>query len=123
MNLYSTKSFYTMGFTSVILSLTISLVRLLNPFTVFITIKRILNFSILNYPPSSLEFFSLTFYLFFLVLQYHIFFSPLPNASASPWMSTLQLSISCPLKNQRYDLIKSRPNIFQICPLVALPSA
>ena len=51
MNLYSAKSFYTMVFTSVIISIIISLVGFQKPFTVCIIIKKIPTFPFWNSSP------------------------------------------------------------------------
>ena len=79
-NLYSVKSFYTMGLYFVIPSTMISLVGFLTPFAVWITIKAIPTFTIWNYYPL---FFRILFcsILFLVMLQSHIFFYSLPNAS------------------------------------------
>ena len=86
-----------MVFTSIILRIMIIFVGFLKPCTVCIIINTITIFPIWNYSDSLFEFLSLTFSFFLLIIQYHVFFSPLPNASESLYMSTPQLSISYPL--------------------------
>ena len=86
-----------MVFTFLILSIMISFVGLPKPCAALITIKKILDFPIYNsFPLVFLEYFSVAFYLFFIMIQSRIFFYALPNASVSLYMSTTHLYIYYP---------------------------
>ena len=72
-----------MGFNCVIIKIMIIIFGLLNKFTVCITIKKIITFPTWN---SFLLFFKIifsSFYLFFVMIQSHIFFYPFTNTSES----------------------------------------
>ena len=72
----------------------ISLVALQRTFTVRITIRKILTFPIWDYLPLLYKtIFWYIFSFFFIMLQSHILFSPLPNVSVYPMVYTPQLSI------------------------------
>ena len=82
-NLYSAKSFYTVGVSFVIIMIMISLVDFLKPFAVCITIKTITNFPIWNSFP--LLFIIILFSFLFLFHNASVphLISPLRDASAS----------------------------------------
>ena len=93
-NLYSDKYIYAM----------VLLLKFLGLWLVWLASKIHLRFASLSRQfriflfgiifPSFLEFFSLTFYFFSLMIHYHILFSTLSNASASLFTPTPQISIS-----------------------------